>query len=513
MSEYGTMAAPDERCTMRMRPAVAAFLLVAAAQLWLVGAIGTDIPILDQWDAEGADLYPAYVDGSLTWHRLVQAHNEHRIVFTQLWNLGLFVFNGAWDPLVQLFAGVVLRAVCAGALAAVFAGRQGGKWTGAGWAAVLAVAYLPILSWHNVLWGFQSSVWFSLGLATAALALWGGAEGSPRRLWLAWGLGAAAQFAMGPGLLVPVALVGWIGVRLCECRGRVDRGLFYECLGGAGLLTFAILQYMSMPMYSGLVAHGLGQWLWVFARVLAWPHTDIPVAALVMNAPLAALLLLRLVRPEWRREEDGAALLFGFWTIALAGATAWSRGGGWELALGLPSRYVDFIVVLPLVNLWCAFRLASGMGEHRRPLARLGVALFAVFVAVGLAGQTATALRRIIVPRFRDPSAPVRLAIAYHRTWDTAVYDRQPRFYRLHDDLGRARAVLQDRRLLGKLPPSFQPEQPLGPLSRAVRWCAARRNLIAGMMGALGVLALFWCAQKPAQDAAGPDSPREDGSV
>lgn len=514
MSEYGTMAAPAEECTLRMCPAVATFLLVAAAQLWLVGGIGTDIPILDQWDAEGANLYPAFIDGSLTWHRLVQAHNEHRIVFTQLWNLGLFVVNGAWDPLVQLFAGVVLRAGCAGLLAAVFAGRRGGMWTGAGWAAVLAVAYLPMLSWHNVLWGFQSSVWFSLGLVTAALALWGGAEGSSRRLWLAWVLGAAAQFAMGPGLLVPVALVGWIGLRLYERRGRLDRGLLFECLGAAGLLAGAILQFLSMPVYSGLVARGVAQWLWVFARVLAWPHTDNPAAALVMNAPLAGLLLLRLSRLEWRRKEDGPVLVLGFWVIALAGATAWSRGGeAGELVFGLPSRYVDLVVVLPLANLWCAYRLVSGISERRRSFARLGMALFGGFLAVGLAGQIAVTMHDVIMPRFRNPAAPVRLAIAYHRTWNPAVYDRQPRFYRLHDDLGRANAVLQDRRLLGRLPPSFQPELPLGPLSRAVRWCAARRNWIAGIVAALGVLSLFWCVRKPVLSSSDPDSPRKDDLV
>ena len=82
-------------------------------------------------------------------------------------------------------------------------GGAGGR-LGAGWAAILAVAYLPLLSWHNVLWGFQSQVWFALGLATASLVAWAGAECSPRRLWWAVGLGAAAQFAMGPGMLVPV---------------------------------------------------------------------------------------------------------------------------------------------------------------------------------------------------------------------------------------------------------------------------------------------------------------------
>jgi hypothetical protein len=293
-------------------------------------------------------------------------------------------------------------------------------------------------------------------------------------------------------MLVPVAVAGWIGVRLLERRGRFGRGLLYELLGVAALFALVALLHRPVPAHAALAAQGVGQWLLVMARVLAWPHTDMPVAALAMNAPLALLLCLRLFRPTWRREGDGVVVLLGLWAIAMAAATAWSRGGSWELALGLPSRYVDLAVVLPLVNLWCAFRLAAGLGERRRPMARLGVGLFGVFVVVGWLALTAAALRSMIVPRFRDPAAPVRLAIAYQRTWDSAVYDRQPRFYRPHDDLSRVRSVLEDSRLAGKLPPSFQPERPPGLLGRWVRWCVERRTPIALTLVGLAFGAMRW---------------------
>ncbi|MES1168545.1 MAG: hypothetical protein ABUL61_05195, partial [Oleiharenicola lentus] len=79
---------------LRWLPAAAVFLAVAAAQLWLVAGAGTDIPFQDQWDVEGRGLYPALVDGSLRAGDLLQAHNEHRILWTRVLDVALFAANG-----------------------------------------------------------------------------------------------------------------------------------------------------------------------------------------------------------------------------------------------------------------------------------------------------------------------------------------------------------------------------------------------------------------------------------
>src|SRR4051812_26038539 len=89
------------------------WLCVGACQLWLVARAGTDIPFHDQWDVEGRWLYPAWLDGTLRFAQLFQPHNEHRIVWTYLLDLGLFWADRQWDPLVQMLAGVALRATIA----------------------------------------------------------------------------------------------------------------------------------------------------------------------------------------------------------------------------------------------------------------------------------------------------------------------------------------------------------------------------------------------------------------
>ena len=84
--------------------AVALALLVVGARWWLIGNYSSDVPWLDQWDAEAQGLYqPTHV----AWFA---PHNEHRIFFTRLLALGLLRANGQWpgesSPLQHIAGGL-----------------------------------------------------------------------------------------------------------------------------------------------------------------------------------------------------------------------------------------------------------------------------------------------------------------------------------------------------------------------------------------------------------------------
>src|SRR5690554_2887113 len=67
--------------TWRSRTLIAAlFLMVFASKLALLNAFASPLPFWDQWDAEAANLYKPYLDGSLSWQALFASHNEHRII-------------------------------------------------------------------------------------------------------------------------------------------------------------------------------------------------------------------------------------------------------------------------------------------------------------------------------------------------------------------------------------------------------------------------------------------------
>ena len=70
----------------------------------MIYRFGSPTPFWDQWDAEGAVLYPKFLDGTLHVADLIAAHNEHRIFVTRLWSLLLLELGGYWDPMLQMAA-------------------------------------------------------------------------------------------------------------------------------------------------------------------------------------------------------------------------------------------------------------------------------------------------------------------------------------------------------------------------------------------------------------------------
>ena len=490
--------APDTKWASRRRAwalPVAVAVAVAGVQFWLVARAGTDIPFYDQWGVEGQWLYPGWLDGTLRFTDLLRPHNEHHIFWTHLLNVALFAANGRWDPLVQLVAIVGLRAACAGGLAA---GLMRG-WRRAARLLVAAGtvgAFLPHLAWHSVLWGFESQVYFSLGLALVAFALLGGGRKSEGR-WLA-GLaaGAAAQLAMEPGALVPLALLGLAAVRIVERRPRT--GEVRRIVAAVLLLGLAWALRATVPGHAALEPASVYQFLAVLGRCLAWPYPDPPWVALAANLPLGLLVWLRLTRRHAPRPGEDFALLIGFFALAVSVAEAALRGGGPELAVGLPSRYVDFQVLLPVANGGCLAALLPAAPARWRRVSWIGALAWSVALFLGWLALSAEMWRGVIGPRLADREAPVRLMQAFQASGDAAVFAGQPRLYVPNPSLAQVAQVLADPRLRGRLPPSLQPGQPMGPLSSLVR--RMRRHAIAALWGALALAVVLAAYGSPRRE-------------
>lgn len=449
----------------RWLPVVVVAVVVTVAQLWLVARAGTDIPFQDQWDAEGAALYPAIQDGAGWWSVALEPHNEHRVFWTQLQNAVLFRVVGRWDPLVQLFVNAIWHGLLAGLVVVVLGdGRTNrGRWWVAGLAAMVMV---PVAGWHNALWGFQSQVYFVLGWGVLAVSA---ASGKSSRAWGALVAAAAGMGAMGPGLLLPgVVLAIWAWRRRCTGEGPSAWGwgavvVLAVAAIGLALSTTGAGDGAATTVRDALAAAG---------RWLAWPHAGQPVAALVMVAPLAALLV-RTVRRRDAATDTLRLLGLGGWLVVLALGVALKRGGAGEMAVGVPSRYVDFTGLLVVVNGAALAGLMTTLAvtDRRRWLA----AAWLFFFVTGWLGETTEAGKRVILPRMADRDAPVRVAQAFLVTDDASAWPEIPRLLVPHPSPPNVRAVLQDPRMEGKLPLSLTPGvEPTG-LSWLVRWGLGRQ--------------------------------------
>lgn len=203
---------------MRWLEYLALFLVVVGARLWLVSLYGSPVPIMDQWDGEGATLFKPWIEGTLRISDLFQPHNEHRIVLSRLLALALLALNGQWDAQLEMAVNALLCGAIAVLVALALVKLFGHNLRTL---IVLLVGLWSALPYghENTLWAFESSFFFLLFFSL--LAIWGLAL-HPLFSWPWWtgvaGLGLAC-LSMASGFFAALVLLGLGALRLIK-RGE-----------------------------------------------------------------------------------------------------------------------------------------------------------------------------------------------------------------------------------------------------------------------------------------------------
>ena len=429
------------------------FLIVLGAKLLLIRTYGSDVPYMDQWDAQARLLYIPRAESRLEAQYFWWPHNEHRVLLTRLLNYALATGNRQWDPLLEMTVNAALHAAFA-ALLFAFARRlaRGAGFIGAG-AVLVAVFVLPF-GWENTLLGFQSQFYF---LLLAALGgLWLTLTSPPLRLqW--WGgvivfvagLGAMSSAFIAPAAALAVHLLRRAGVeRSWSWRDTISAAVL-------ALVAFAGTRMINpVPWHANLRAATWLEWAHAFVNNLAWPANAWLIAALVMQFPIAALLF-RQLRCRDLPGLDAVLVGLALWTWLQMAVLAYARGH--DIGVNAP-RYFDLYAVGVAVN---AIALARIVHERRSVLVLAIAAAWVFTIAAGLFAQTRFAYEKglDLFPRLRaGERAIVRNFVA---TGDPAVIRNAPGEEWPHPVLETMTSVLSHPGIRALLPVSVRPPSAL----------------------------------------------------
>lgn len=387
--------APRRRPSVRAAVALGllgVFLTVLGARLWLVWADGTAMPYWDQWPAEGWLLIKPLREGRLTWDALVAPHLEHRILWTRLLVLGLFLGNGGqWDAQVEMTVNAAIYAGVATALAATLRRALPGAGWHAGLLAGVALLFALPFGWENTLGGFQSVTYFLIGLSLATL--WG--LGTRPAFSPGWWAGAAAAmaacFSMGSGFFAAAVVGVWRTMRALKERRWPGPGETATLLVCAGVVALGWGLKTDVAAHAALRAESPVAWLGALGRDLAFPWVDAPRRAWGVYVPLIVLGVAWLAA-----RRDGAflarrgravelLLLGGGWVVLQGIALALTRAGEGVLP---PSRYLDVLSLGVLVNALAAWLLATSAPRRGRVPACLAAGAWTLLLLGGLADRT-----------------------------------------------------------------------------------------------------------------------------
>jgi len=136
------------------------FLFVWLIRIIFINHYGVDLPVLEQWGTEINGLYLPYLNSTLSLKVLFIPHNEHRIFFTRVFNLIIFILNGNYSPVLVMKMQAGIMALIAALFAAwnVMDGKKVNYYS----MAVIALFFaLPIGS-ANALCSFQNQFYFMI---------------------------------------------------------------------------------------------------------------------------------------------------------------------------------------------------------------------------------------------------------------------------------------------------------------------------------------------------------------
>jgi hypothetical protein len=389
-------------------------LLIFGGKLWLISQAGSDLPTWDQWDAESEHLLRPYLEGRLSAHDIFKPQNEHRIVTTKLFALGLFVANGQWDAFVETTANAVVHTICAVLLLVLGRSWLKGIWL-VGFGALLVLLFTLPFSWENTLFGFQVTFYFlelfSLGYIWLTLE-------SSRFTWR-WGFGQIcallAVFSMASGFLALAAVLVITGYRALRERRSTAQQIVTMIVAFA----WCVVGWMLKTTVSGhepLKAHTLAQFSNGFLELLAWPGIAFFPWSLVLFIP-ALVFAIRWLRQRSALSEDTVLAGLLLWAILQCLATTYARGGGGTL---LSSRYFDLFAVNVALGWVCLCRIVSGRVRFT------GTLVWLTLATVGLVQESRQHWRDFIAPlqsRNLRQQAHVR---DFLRTGDSAFLLNKP---------------------------------------------------------------------------------------
>ena len=174
------------------------FLMGLGFKFAMVLKSDSPVPYLDQWEAEAINTYLPWFHHTLSFGDLFEAHNEHRIFWTKIYDLALLLLNRQWDSELQMTLNAVLHCGALAGFGWLMARLMGKENWPFIWLPLMLTLALPF-AWENTLAGFQSQFYFMLIFSLLTIWLLGLNEPWSVRWILGIVAGVAGWFTMASG--------------------------------------------------------------------------------------------------------------------------------------------------------------------------------------------------------------------------------------------------------------------------------------------------------------------------
>ncbi|WP_142280370.1 hypothetical protein [Mycobacterium paraense] len=455
-------SAPDDAPGDTPTPRKGVVVLLAAvactvlgAKLIAIWALGSPVPLVDQWDGEAAGLYSPYLRGTLSLGDLFAAHNEHRIFVFRVLALVHLELAGEWNTRLEMILGAIVHTAAITWLAALLVPLVAPQ-RRIILAAFIALAFALPIGFENELSGFQTQVYLSLLFGIAAVVAFAYARPFSAR-WFG-GLAAAvlSYFSFATGVAAALVAAALVGLQMATGARRRCGREFAGVAVVAALVLAAIL------------------WSASTAKQMNTPWTLVQGLLLVGGQVIVGLVpMIWFCRRTVSRRpalSDRAWLAVGIsmWLVIQLALLAYGRGAA------LAVRYMDIVLLVYPVGLMAILALfesarASRFGRYAGPGAVTWV--FVVVAALALLGYVSAVGAIGWGESARQQVANVQTYFATRNVDDLkATGGRGHMFDLSYPNSRRLAAILADPGVRGILPHEVRPADGDNAAARSHMW-------------------------------------------
>src|ERR1700722_4742166 len=313
------------------------------AKFILILHYSNSLPYKDQWEGEAVGVYVPYFEHILSPADFFRAHNEHRIVYTRIYDLRLLLLNGQWDSQLQMAGNALIHCLALAGCGWMMATLLGVRFWPVIWLPLALALTLPY-GWENALWGFQSQFYFLI--IFSFLTIWLLGLGEPLSKRWGWGVLAAfgALFTIASGFLASLAVACLTSLKVLKNPRDWRRHLPTFGVCGAVIIAGLLLKG-KVELHEALKPQTPVALIRSFGLNLAWPSVHLPLLGVLALLPLALLAWLYIRSRETSLGSEEMILGVGIWVVWQAAAGAYARGAAGQF---MSWRYMDsacFIMV------------------------------------------------------------------------------------------------------------------------------------------------------------------------
>ena len=350
------------------------------AKFLMISLYSNPLPYKDQWEGEAVDVYVRYFEHILTAGDFFSAHNEHRILYTRIYDLGLFLLNGQWDSQLQMAGNALIHCLALAGFGWMMAALLGVRFWPVIWLPLALALTLPY-GWENALWGFQSQFYFLIIFSFLTIWLLGLSEPLSKR-WR-WGVLAAfgALFTIASGFIASLAVACLEILKVLKQPRDWRRHLPTFAVCAVAIIAGLLLQGQ-VERHEALKPHTPVALIRSFGLNLAWPSVHFPWLGILALLPLGLLAWLYLRSRETSLRGEEMILGVGIWVIWQAAAVAYARGASGQF---MSWRYMDSACFIMVANC-LAIALILTRYRARLPVPILWYGVFAAWTLSCITG-------------------------------------------------------------------------------------------------------------------------------